>query len=70
MLDIDHEIRATNFYGNTRTGRPYVTSQLVYLNATGKQRIVDISYPFAMLDQIVHNLQTIRNENEEYFENN
>ena len=70
LIDTDNEIRATNFYGTTKTGRSYVAPQLVFIKATGRQKMVDISFPISMLDQIINSLQTIRSENDEYFEDN
>ena len=68
ILDCDSEVRATNFYGTTKTGRSYVTPQLVFIRQTGKQRSVDISFPISQLQQIIDSLQAIRNENDEYFD--
>ena len=45
ILDCDSEIRATNFHGTTKTGRTYITPQIVVVRATGRQRSVDISFP-------------------------
>ena len=68
ILDCDSEVRATNFYGTTKTGRSYLTPQLVFIRQTGKQRSVDISFPISQLQQIIDSLQAIRNENDEYFD--
>ena len=34
----------------------------------GKQRTINISFPFNQLEQIIESLTTIRNENDEYFD--
>ena len=68
ILDCDTDVRATNFHGTTKTGRPYITPQLVFVRATGKHRTLDISFPFNQLEQIIESLTTIRNENDEYFD--
>ena len=68
VLDTDNEIRATNFYGTSKSGRAYIAPQLVFIRATGKQRTIDISYSFTQLEQIVHALEQIKNDNNEYFE--
>ena len=68
ILDCDTDVRTTNFLGTTKTGRPYITPQLVFMRATGKQRTLDISFPFNQLEQIIESLTTIRNENDEYFD--
>ena len=49
LLDDDSEIRATNFHGTTKTGRTYISPQIVFVRATGRQRSIDISFP-------IHNL--------------
>ena len=68
ILDDDSEIRATNFHGTTKTGRSYVAPQLVFVRAIGKQKSIDISFPIHQLQQIIDSLTTIRNENDEYFD--
>ena len=68
LIDTDNEIRATNFYGQTRTGRSYVAPQFVFVKATGKQKSIDISFPINQLDQLITSLQTIRDQNEDYFD--
>ena len=68
ILDCDSEIRATNFHGTTKTGRTYITPQVVFVRATGRQRSVDISFPIHQLQQIIDSLTKIRNENDDYFE--
>ena len=42
-LDTDTEIRATNFYGTTKTGKKYITPQLVFVRAVGCHKSIDIS---------------------------
>ena len=68
ILDCDSEIRATNFHGTTQTGRTYITPQVVFVRATGRQRSVDISFPIHQLQQLIDSLTKIRNENDAYFE--
>ena len=68
LLDDDSEIRATNFHGTTKTGRNYISPQIVFIRATGRQRSIDISFPIHQLQQIIDGLQTIKNENDEYFD--
>ena len=68
LLDDDSEIRATNFHGTTRTGRTYISPQIVFVRATGKQRSIDISFPIHQLQPIIDSLQKIKNENDQYFD--
>ncbi len=68
ILDADNEIRATNFHGTSRTGKPYVVPQLVFVKATGKQKSVDISFSFDQIDQIITSLNKVREENDRYFD--
>lgn len=68
ILDCDTYVRATSFHVTTKTGKPYITPQLVFVRATGKQRILIISFPINQLEQILESLTTIRNENDEYFD--
>ena len=68
ILDCDSEIRATNFHGTTKTGRTYITPQVVFVRATGRQRSVDISFPIHQLQQLIDSLTKIRNENDDNFE--
>ena len=68
LLDADSEIRATNFHGTTKTGKTYMTPQVVFVRATGRQRSIDISFPMNQLQQIIESLTTIKNENEDYFD--
>ena len=68
ILDCDSEIRATNFHGTTKTGRTYITPQVVFVRATGRQRSVDISFPIHQLQELIDSLTKIRNENDAYFE--
>ena len=68
LLDDDSEIRATNFHGTTKTGRTYISPQIVFIRATGRQRSIDISFPIHQLQQIIDGLQRIKNENDEYFD--
>ena len=68
ILDDDSEIRATNFHGTTKTGKSYVAPQLVFVRAIGKQKSIDISFPIHQLQQILDSLSTIKNENDEYFD--
>ena len=68
ILDCDSEIRATNFHGTTKTGRTYITPQVVFVRATGRQRSVDISFRIHQFQQLIDSLTKIRNENDAYFE--
>ena len=68
ILDADSEIRSTNFYGTTKTGRPYITPQLVFCRATGKEKSIDISFPLHQIQPIIDSLTTIKTENSDYFE--
>ena len=68
ILDCDSKIRAMNFHGTTKTGRTYITPQVVFVRATGRQRSVDISFPIHQLQQLIDSLTKIRNENDAYFE--
>ena len=70
LLDDDSEIRATNFHGQSKTGRTYISPQMVFVRATGRQRSIDISFPIHQIHQIIDALIRIKNENEEYFDEN
>ena len=39
ILDTDNEIRATNFYGTTKTGKTYTAPQIVIMRAIAKQNL-------------------------------
>ena len=64
LLDNDSEVRATNFHGTTKNGRNYISPQVVFMRATGKDKSMDISFPFDHLQTIIDALTTIKNENE------
>ena len=66
-LDTDTEIRATNFYGTTKTGKIYITPQLVFVRADGCHNSIDISFNIKQLGQILESVSRIRSENEDYF---
>ena len=68
ILDNDSEIRATNFHGTTKTGRTYISPQIVFVRATGRQKSIDISFPIHQLQPIIYSLVRIKNENDEYFD--
>ena len=68
ILDNDSEIRATNFHGTTKTGRTYISPQIVFVRATGRQKSIDISFPIHQLQPIIDSLVRIKNENDEYFD--
>ena len=68
ILDNDSEIRATNFHGTTKTGRTYISPQIVFVRATGRQKSIDISFPIQQLQPIIDSLVRIKNENDEYFD--
>ena len=67
ILDTDNEIRATNFYGTSKTGKSYISPQIVFMKATGKQKTVDIALSFNTIDQIILGFKIIREENSQYF---
>ena len=67
-LDTDTEIRATNFYGTTKTGKRYITPQLVFVRAVGCHKSIDISFDIKKLSNIIESLSRIRSENEDYIE--
>ena len=68
VIDADSEIRATNFHGTTKTGRPYSNPQVAIVRATGKNKSIDIGFPLHQLQQIIDSFVVIRNENSEYFD--
>ena len=68
LLDDDSEIRATNFHGTTKTGRTYISPQIVFVRATGRQRSIDISFPIHQIQQIIEALLRIKNEKDRYFD--
>ena len=68
LLDDDSEIRATNFHGTTKTGRSYIFPQIVFVRATGRHRIIDISLPIHQLQLIIDGLQRNEIENDQYFD--
>ena len=43
LLDDESGIHATNFNGTIKTGMTYISPQIVFVRATGRQRIIDIS---------------------------
>ena len=67
-LDTDTEIRACNFYGTTKTGKKYITPQLVFVRAVGCHKSIDISFNIKQLGQILESLSRICSENEDSFE--
>lgn len=58
---------AANFYGTSKTGNSYISPQLVFMKATGKQKCVAISVSFNQIVQIIVALIKIREENNPYF---
>ena len=68
LLDDDSEICATNFHETTKTGRSYISLQIVFVRATGKQRSIDTSFPIHQLQLIIDGYQRIKNENDQYFD--
>ena len=68
LLDDDSEIRTINFLGQTKTGRTYISPQIVFVRATGRQRSIDISFPVHQIQQIIDALVRIKNENDQYFD--
>ena len=68
LLDDDSEIRATNFHGTTKTGRSYISPQIVFVRATGSHRSIDISFSIHQLQLIFDGLISIKNENDQNFD--
>merc|ERR1712148_34096 len=68
LLNDDSEIRATNFHGQTKTGRTYISPQIVFVRATDRQRSIDISFPIPHIHPIIGALIQIKNENDQYFD--
>ena len=68
LLGDDSEISATNFHGTTKTGRTHISPQIVFWNATGRERSIGIRFPIHQLQHITDSLQRIKNENEQYFD--
>ena len=64
LLDNDSEVRATNFHGTSKNGRSYISPQVVFVRATGKDKSMDISFPFSQLQTIIDALTTIKTETE------
>ena len=63
------EIRATNFHGTTKTGRSYISPQILFVRETGRQRRSrDISVPIHQIQLIIDGLQRIKNETDQYFD--
>ena len=65
VLDHDSEVRATNFHGTSKNGRSYISPQIVFVRATGKDKSMDISFPFSQLQTIIDALTTIKTETED-----
>jgi len=70
LLDDASEIRSSNFHGQTKTGRTYMSPQIVFVRAIGRQRSIDISFPIHQIYQIIDALIRIKNENDQYFDEN
>ena len=68
LLDDDSEICTTNFHGQTKTGRPYISPPILFVRATGRQRSIDISFPIHQIQQIIDALLRIKNKNDGYFD--
>ena len=68
LLDDDSEIRATNFHGTTKTGRTYISPQIVFVIAAGRQISIDISFPIHQIQQIIDAFICIKNVNDGYFD--
>ena len=62
ILDCDSEIRAINFHGTRETGKTYITLELVFIRAAGRQNSFFISFPVNQITQIRDYLTHIRNE--------
>ena len=67
-IDTGTEIRACNFYGTSKTGKKYITPQLVFVRAVGCQKSIDISFNIKQISNIIKSLSRIRRENEDYLE--
>ena len=65
LLDNDSEVRATNFHGTSKNGRSYISPQVVFVRATGKDKSMDISFPFSQLQTIIDALTTLKTETED-----
>ena len=68
LLDDDSEIGAINFHGQTKTGRTYISPQIEFVRARGRQKSIDISFPIHQIHQIIDALIRIKNENDQYFD--
>ena len=55
LLDDDSEIRATNFHGTTKTGRTYISPQIVFVRETG----IQIASKLAFHTKQLHGLNVI-----------
>ena len=65
----EEEIRATNFCGiNKVTNKSYIIPQIVFLKNLPKGKSIDISMNFSKIEKIITSLQTIKSQNNDYFE--
>ena len=60
LLDNDSEVRAKNFRRTSKNGRSYICLQVVFVRATGKDKIMDIRFTFSQLQTVVDALTTIK----------
>ena len=68
LLDDDSEIRATDFHGQNKRERTYISPQIVFVTATGRQRSIDITFLIPHIQQIIDALLRIKKENDQYFD--
>ena len=52
-IDTDTEIRACNFHGPSKTGTKYITPQLVFVRAVGRNKSIDISFNIKQIPNII-----------------
>ena len=52
ILDNDSEIRATNFHGTTKTGRTYISPQIVFVRATGRKKASTSAFQYTNFNQL------------------
>ena len=69
LVSEEEEIRATNFCGiNKVTNKSYIIPQIVFLKNLPKGKSIDISMNFNKIEKIITSLQTIKSQNNDYFE--
>ena len=68
LLVNDSAVRATNFHGTPKNKRTYISPQIVFVRATGRQRSIYISFPTHQLQPIIDSQVKNKNDNDEYFD--